>query len=79
MFRCNGKVFEAEKCPTKVGPFHKNCFSCIECSKKLDSVTCCEGPDGEIYCKERAPFILLSQTIFPSNLSGIDHFLQKSP
>jgi len=49
--RCDGKVFEAEKCPTKVGPFHKNCFSCIECNRKLDSVTCCEGPDGEIYCK----------------------------
>ena len=49
--RCNGKVFEAEKCPTKVGLFHKNCFSCIECTRKLDSVTCCEGPDGEIYCK----------------------------
>ena len=49
--RCSGKVFEAEKCPTKVGPFHRNCFSCIECNRKLDSVTCCEGPDGEIYCK----------------------------
>lgn len=49
--RCDGKVFEAEKCPTKVGPFHSNCFSCIECTRKLDSVTCCEGPDGEIYCK----------------------------
>lgn len=49
--RCSGKVFEAEKCPTKVGPFHKNCFSCIECTRKLDSVICCEGPDMEIYCK----------------------------
>ena len=49
--RCDGKVFEAEKCPTKVGPFHKNCYSCIECNRKLDSMTCCEGPDGEIYCK----------------------------
>merc|ERR1719244_1164533 len=49
--RCNGKVFEAEKCVTKVGSFHQNCFSCIECTRKLDSVTCCEGPDGEIYCK----------------------------
>jgi len=49
--RCNGKVFEAEKCVTKVGAFHSNCFSCIECTRKLDSMTCCEGPDGEIYCK----------------------------
>jgi len=49
--RCEGKVFEAEKCPTKVGGFHKNCFSCVECNRKLDSMTCCEGPDREIYCK----------------------------
>jgi len=49
--RCTGKVFEAEKCTTRVGSFHTNCFSCIECTKKLDSMTCCEGPDAEIYCK----------------------------
>ncbi len=36
---------------THVGDFHRNCFSCFECGKKLDSVTCCEGPDQEIYCK----------------------------
>ena len=41
--RCNGKVFEAERCVTRVGSFHKSCFSCVECNKKLDSVTCCEG------------------------------------
>ena len=48
---CSGKVFEAEKCVTKVGTFHSNYFSCIECTRKLDSVTCCKGPDGDIYCK----------------------------
>jgi hypothetical protein len=36
---------------TRVGNFHKNCFSCIECGKKLDSIGCCEGPDAEIYCQ----------------------------
>ena len=41
--RCTGKVFEAERMVTRVGSYHKPCFSCIECSKKLDSVTCCEG------------------------------------
>ena len=41
--RCQGKVFEAERCVTRVGSFHKPCFSCIECSKKLDSTNCCEG------------------------------------
>jgi len=49
--RCDGKVFEAERMVTRVGSYHKSCFSCIECSKKLDSTTCCEGPDMEIYCK----------------------------
>merc|ERR1739846_216271 len=49
--RCNGKVFEAERMVTRIGSFHKSCFSCIECNKKLDSVTVCEGPDNEIYCK----------------------------
>ena len=36
---------------TRIGSYHKNCYSCIDCSKKLDSMTCCEGPDQEIYCK----------------------------
>ncbi|TRY73464.1 hypothetical protein TCAL_02229 [Tigriopus californicus] len=49
--RCTGKVFEAERMVTRVGSFHRNCFSCIDCNRKLDSTTCCEGPDGEIYCK----------------------------
>ena len=49
--RCYGKVFEAERMVTRVGNYHKNCFSCIECNKKLDSTTCCEGPDAEIYCE----------------------------
>jgi hypothetical protein len=41
--RCEGKVFEAERMVTRVGSFHRNCYSCIECNKKLDSTTCCEG------------------------------------
>jgi len=49
--RCGGKVFEAERMVTRVGSYHKPCFSCIDCNKKLDSMTCCEGPDNEIYCK----------------------------
>ena len=46
--RCSGKVFEAERCVTRVGSYHKGCFSCIECSKKLDSTTCCEGTSIKI-------------------------------
>jgi len=49
--RCGGKVFEAERMVTKIGSYHKSCFSCIECAKKLDSTDVCEGPDLEIYCK----------------------------
>ena len=51
--RCSGKVFEAERCVTRVGSYHKGCFSCIECSKKLDSTTCCEGTSFyiEINCR----------------------------
>merc|ERR1719384_1293044 len=49
--RCYGKVFEAERMVTRIGNFHRNCFSCIECNKKLDSTTVCEGPDAEIYCQ----------------------------
>ena len=41
--RCGGKVFEAERMVTKFGSYHKNCFSCIECAKKLDSTDVCEG------------------------------------
>jgi len=49
--RCTGMVFEAERMVTRVGSFHRNCFSCIECNKKLDSTTVCEGPDAEVYCQ----------------------------
>ena len=64
--RCSGKVFEAERCVTRVGSYHKGCFSCIECSKKLDSTTCCEGTSIKIeiscrsYCIiEQKPFVII--------------------
>lgn len=31
--------------------YHRECFKCGECSKHLDSVLVCEGPDKDIYCK----------------------------
>lgn len=49
--RCSGKVFEAEKIPTKSHWFHKSCFSCNSCKHKLDSSTFLEGPNEEIYCR----------------------------
>ena len=41
------QVFEAERMVTRIGSYHRNCFSCIECKRKLDSVTCCEGKYSE--------------------------------
>ena len=37
---------------TRIGCYHKNCFSCIECTRKLDSMTCCEGKFGQIDSKQ---------------------------
>ena len=34
---CGGKVFEPEKVASKTGLFHKQCFACNKCKKKLDS------------------------------------------
>lgn len=31
--------------------FHKECFKCSGCNKGLDSISCCEGPDKDIYCR----------------------------
>jgi len=49
--RCNGKVFHAEKMMSKKHCFHKKCFTCMECQRPLDSMTCCDSPEGEIFCK----------------------------
>lgn len=49
--RCGGKVFHAEKMLSKRNVFHKSCFMCLECKRPLDSMTCCDSPDGEIFCK----------------------------
>ena len=34
--------------------WHKECFKCGNCSKGLDSILCCEGPDKNIYCKGKS-------------------------
>ena len=49
--RCNGKVFHAERMLSKNHSYHKACFTCLECQRPLDSMTCCDAPDGEIFCK----------------------------
>lgn len=43
--------------------FHKECFKCGTCNKGLDSISCCEGPDRDIYCKGVIFFFLPKQKI----------------
>lgn len=49
--RCGGYVYAAEQMLARGRQWHKECFKCANCSKRLDSVNCCEGPDKDIYCK----------------------------
>jgi hypothetical protein len=48
--RCGGFVYAAEQMLARGRQWHKSCFKCGECAKRLDSVNCCEGPDKDIYC-----------------------------
>ena len=38
--------------------WHRTCFKCNLCSKQLDSVNHCDGPDKEIYCKRKQNIFL---------------------
>jgi len=49
--RCKGKVFHAERMLSKNNVFHKTCFTCRDCARPLDSTSCCDAPDDEIYCR----------------------------
>lgn len=31
--------------------WHKRCYNCLDCTRPLDAMVFCDGPDGEIYCK----------------------------
>lgn len=56
-------ILEKSSITQKVGKFlffilitvskgwHRECFKCGDCAKRLDSVNVCEGPDKDIYCK----------------------------
>lgn len=46
----------------KIQGFHRRCFKCVSCNRTLDSVTHCDGPDKQIYCKgwkQKLVFLLL--------------------
>ncbi|CAG0894578.1 unnamed protein product [Cyprideis torosa] len=31
--------------------WHRKCFTCNDCRRPLDSISACDGPDREVYCK----------------------------
>jgi hypothetical protein len=47
--KCSGKVFDAEKVQLKNGNYHKQCFSCSLCSRKLDYSNVCSDMN-DIFC-----------------------------
>lgn len=49
--RCGGVVFAAELCLAKGREWHRRCFKCKDCSRTLDSIIACDGPDKDVYCK----------------------------
>ncbi|XP_050303043.1 muscle LIM protein Mlp84B-like isoform X5 [Anthonomus grandis grandis] len=51
--KCGGYVYAAEQMLARGRAFHKSCFKCGDCNKGLDSVNVTEGPDKDIYCKEK--------------------------
>ncbi|KAL5288122.1 CSRP1 family protein [Megaselia abdita] len=49
--RCGGVVFAAEQVLSKGREWHRKCFKCRDCTKTLDSVIACDGPDKDVYCR----------------------------
>lgn len=49
--RCGGAVFMAELMLSKGREWHRKCFKCKDCTKTLDSINACDGPDKDVYCK----------------------------
>jgi len=48
--RCGKTVFIAEMMRAAGQTFHKSCFTCQICNKRIDSSTLCER-EGEIFCR----------------------------
>uniref|UniRef100_A0A336MTA1 CSON005688 protein n=1 Tax=Culicoides sonorensis TaxID=179676 RepID=A0A336MTA1_CULSO len=49
--RCGGVVFAAEQVLSKGREWHRKCYKCKDCTKTLDSIIACDGPDKDVYCK----------------------------
>eukprot|EP00122_Pirum_gemmata_P019184 Pgem_evm1s17966 len=48
--RCNDRVYAAEALRSEAGIFHKKCFSCYDCKKKIEKGSEKEH-EKEVYCK----------------------------
>ena len=49
--KCGKSVYAAEEMIAAGNKWHKTCFACGLCKKKLDSTNCTEH-QGDIYCKQ---------------------------
>jgi len=49
--KCSGAVFEAEKVVSGRHVFHRQCLSCKNCRRQLDTSSFFDATDGEIYCR----------------------------
>mmetsp|Transcript_43876 Transcript_43876/g.70189 ORF Transcript_43876/g.70189 Transcript_43876/m.70189 type:complete len:85 (-) Transcript_43876:185-439(-) len=48
---CSKSVGFAEKVSAMNATWHKDCFACNECKKRLDTGSFCDGKDSKVYCK----------------------------
>lgn len=48
--RCAKSVYHAEQIISAGREWHKNCFTCRVCNKRLDSTTATDR-EGDVYCK----------------------------
>ncbi|XP_043235044.1 fibrous sheath CABYR-binding protein-like isoform X2 [Amphibalanus amphitrite] len=49
--RCEFAVYAAERMLHNGKAYHRHCFSCVQCSRGLDSTNTCSGPDHELLCR----------------------------
>lgn len=49
--RCGGVVYAAEQVLSKGREWHRKCYKCHDCTKQLDSIIGCDGPDRDVYCR----------------------------
>ena len=48
--KCQKTVYFAEQLKAAYQTWHKTCFTCSTCNKRLDTSTCCDK-DDKVYCR----------------------------